>query len=94
VAEATQLERRASSLRADVCALSEILFSAADEPDPTSRAALPPAVARLSPLGWKHINLTGDYVWSPLRPAPDPALMAVPLSAYADQRSVSLFLAK
>ena len=18
---------------------------------------------RLSPLGWKHINLTGDYVW-------------------------------
>jgi len=42
----------------------------------------------LSPLGWEHINLTGDYVWSaagemtengdgfrPLRPAPDPALM-------------------
>ena len=40
-------------------------------------------------LGWEHINLTGDYVWSParemtenhdgflpLRPAPDPALMA------------------
>jgi hypothetical protein len=43
----------------------------------------------LSALGWEHINLTGDYVWSsgdevtenhdgirPLRPAPDPALMA------------------
>jgi hypothetical protein len=43
----------------------------------------------LSPLGWEHINLTGDYVWSPadamtenrdgfwpLRPVPDPALMA------------------
>jgi TnpA family transposase len=43
----------------------------------------------LSPLGWEHINLTGDYVWSAagemtgngdgfrsLRPAPDPALMA------------------
>jgi hypothetical protein len=42
-----------------------------------------------SPLGWEHINLTGDYVWSPakemtenrdgylpLRPAQDPALMA------------------
>jgi hypothetical protein len=42
----------------------------------------------LSPLGWEHINLTGDYVWSaagemtengdgfrPLRPASDPALM-------------------
>ena len=46
-------------------------------------------LAHLSPLGWEHINLTGDYVWSPadevtenrdgfrpLRPAPDPALMA------------------
>jgi len=21
--------------------------------------------AHLSPLGWKHINLTGDYVWKP-----------------------------
>jgi hypothetical protein len=43
----------------------------------------------LSPLGWEHVNLTGDYVWSPaeeatekhdgfrpLRPAPDPALLA------------------
>jgi len=46
-------------------------------------------VAHLSPLGWEHINLTGDYVWSPgdeitvnhdgfrpLRTAPDPALLA------------------
>jgi TnpA family transposase len=46
-------------------------------------------LAHLSPLGWEHINLTGDYVWSPadeamenhdgfrlLRPAPDPALRA------------------
>ena len=45
-------------------------------------------LAHLSPLGWEHVNLTGDYVWSaagemtenrdgfrPLRPAPDPALM-------------------
>ena len=43
-------------------------------------------LAHLSPLGWKHVNLTGDYVWSPadratenpdgyrpLRPAPDAA---------------------
>jgi hypothetical protein len=22
-------------------------------------------VAHLSPLGWEHINLTGDYVWKP-----------------------------
>ena len=46
-------------------------------------------LAHLSPLGWEHINLTGDYVWSAadeatenrdglrsLRPAPDPALLA------------------
>jgi TnpA family transposase len=46
-------------------------------------------LAHLSPLGWEHVNLTGDYVWSPadeatenqdgfqpLRPAPDPALLA------------------
>jgi len=46
-------------------------------------------LAHLSPLGWEHINLTGDYVWSTadeatenhdgfrsLRPAPDPALLA------------------
>jgi hypothetical protein len=46
-------------------------------------------LAHLSPLGWEHVNLTGDYVWSPpdaatenhdgfrpLRPASDPALLA------------------
>ena len=46
-------------------------------------------LAHLSPLGWEHINLTGDYVWSAadeatenrdgfrsLRPAPDSALLA------------------
>jgi Tn3 transposase DDE domain-containing protein len=46
-------------------------------------------LAHLSPLGWEHINLTGDYVWSsageatenrdgfrPLRPASDSALRA------------------
>jgi len=46
-------------------------------------------LAHLSPLGWEHINLTGDYVWSAadeatenrdglrsLRPASDPALLA------------------
>jgi hypothetical protein len=22
-------------------------------------------LAHLSPLGWEHINLTGDYVWNP-----------------------------
>ena len=22
-------------------------------------------LAHLSPLGWEHVNLTGDYVWAP-----------------------------
>ena len=26
-------------------------------------------LAHLSPLGWEHVNLTGDYVWSPERTA-------------------------
>lgn len=43
-------------------------------------------LAHLSPLGWEHVNLTGDYIWAapdavsdthdgfrPLRPAPDTA---------------------
>ena len=46
-------------------------------------------LAHLSPLGWEHVNLTGDYVWRaqqsmsentdglrPLRPAPEPARKA------------------
>ena len=46
-------------------------------------------LAHLSPLGWEHVNLTGDYVWSeanevtenrdgyrPLRAMPDPLLLA------------------
>jgi hypothetical protein len=24
----------------------------------------PTMLGRLSPLGWDHINLTGDYVWA------------------------------
>ena len=26
-------------------------------------------LAHLSPLGWEHVNLTGDYVWSTEQPA-------------------------
>jgi hypothetical protein len=29
-------------------------------------------LARLAPLGWQHINLTGDYLWVPM---PVPARM-------------------
>jgi len=46
-------------------------------------------LVHLSPLGWEHVNLTGDYVWAssdqvsetpdgfrPLRPPPEPAMLA------------------
>lgn len=46
-------------------------------------------LAHLSPLGWEHVNLTGDYIWNaassmtenhaglrPLRPVPDGLLLA------------------
>ena len=44
-------------------------------------------LVHLSPLGWDHINITGDYVWDaqaivstgqlrPLRPAPQPTKAA------------------
>ena len=45
-------------------------------------------LAHLSPLGWEHVNLTGDYIWAaqqtsenidglkPLRPAAEPFLKA------------------
>jgi hypothetical protein len=46
-------------------------------------------LAHLSPLGWEHVNLTGDYIWAeadevtenrdgyrPLRAVPDPHLLA------------------
>ena len=67
-------------------------------------------LAHLSPLGWEHVNLTGDYIWAPgdhltenadgyrpLRITPDAALVAaqVPdLSAYATKRGHPLVLAR
>ena len=45
-------------------------------------------LAHLSPLGWEHVNLTGDYIWNsaanatenhgglkPLRPIPEATLL-------------------
>jgi len=30
-------------------------------------AAMPPDLVRhITPLGWQHIGLTGDYVWTPI----------------------------
>jgi hypothetical protein len=28
-------------------------------------------LAHVTPLGWEHIALTGDYFWSAVRPEPD-----------------------
>ena len=28
-------------------------------------------LAHVAPLGWEHIALTGDYVWSAVKPEPD-----------------------
>jgi Tn3 transposase DDE domain len=66
-------------------------------------------LAHLSPLGWEHVNLTGNYVWGaaeqmtenpdgfrPLRRFSDPTRPAAQvhgLSAYAYQEAVSLVLA-
>jgi hypothetical protein len=51
--------------------------------------AVPARHGHLSPLGWEHVNLTGDYVWAtagevpetrdgfrPLRAVPDAARLA------------------
>jgi len=35
-------------------------------------------LAHLSPLGWEHVNLTGDYIWSAERPVTDPIPLARP----------------
>lgn len=26
-------------------------------------------LAHLSPLGWEHIRLNGDYIWKPVKPS-------------------------
>ena len=67
-------------------------------------------LAHLSPLGWEHVNLTGDYVWGAaeqmtentdgLRPLRTPPMITAEppdvrsLSAYAYQEGVLLVLAK
>jgi hypothetical protein len=37
------------------------------------RSIPPDLLQHLSPLGWQHINLTGDYLWTD-PDAPSPAL--------------------
>ena len=41
-------------------------------------------LAHLSPLGWEHENLTGDYIWSAERPATENRDELRPLRAAPD----------
>ena len=41
------------------------------ELDDAGRAVSPNLLRHLSPLGWQHINLTGDYLWTYPGTAPD-----------------------
>jgi Tn3 transposase DDE domain len=41
-------------------------------------------LAHLSPLGWEHVNLTGDYIWSAERPAVENSDRFRPLRAAPD----------
>jgi Tn3 transposase DDE domain len=41
-------------------------------------------LAHLSPLGWEHVNLTGDYIWSAERPATENSDGFRPLRATPD----------
>ena len=41
-------------------------------------------LAHLSPLGWEHVNLTGDYIWSAERPAAENSDGFRPLRATPD----------
>lgn len=54
-----QLGLRSFSKRA-AAELIDALLPAAIEDDRLLHLA---TLAHLSPLGWKHINLTGDYIW-------------------------------
>jgi len=41
-------------------------------------------LAHLSQLGWEHVNLTGDYIWSAVRPATENSDGFRPLRAAPD----------
>ena len=44
-------------------------------------------LSHLSPLGWEHINLTGDYVWSPADAATENHAGSEPCGRSPTQRS-------
>ena len=41
-------------------------------------------LVHLSPLGWEHVNLTGDYIWSAEQPATENSDGLRPLRAAPD----------
>src|SRR5882672_9976217 len=44
-------------------------------------------LANLSPLGWEHVNLTGDYIWSAERPVTESRDGVPPAQGWARYRS-------
>ena len=46
-------------------------------------------LAHLSPLGWEHVNLTGDYIWSAERPAMESRDGFRPLRVAPDTRKAA-----
>lgn len=71
---------RASGLNlmlAAIIAWNTVYLGAAVEQARAAGYIIPDSyLPHLSPLGWEHINLTGDYVWRRRRPLPLPPLIA------------------
>ena len=62
---------------AAIVAWNTVYLGAAVEQARAAGYIIPEAyLTHLSPLGWEHINLTGDYVWRRRRPLPLPPLIA------------------
>ncbi len=50
-------------------------------------------LAHLSPLGWEHVNLTGDYVWAPRQKCrKTPRIAPAPSRARANAKGSVMFL--
>jgi len=50
----------------------------------------PALLKYLSPLGWEHINLIGDYQWSGKKPAPGRRRLELLLKEQANHSSATL----
>ena len=65
-----QQRYRASGLTLVTAAIALYIERAIRASSLPEQPADPALLKYLSPLGWEHINLTGDYQWKGKRPAP------------------------